>query len=83
MSSILEDLELLKMLSNEGLLEEYLFKVGLEIGMGPLVEDSNTGGLGVCVGLVAEGLGKDWWGPEGDEAGTGCENFLLGRGDCR
>ena len=56
MSSILEDLELLKMLSNEGLLEEYLFRVGLEIGMGPLVADSNTGGLGVCIGLAAGGL---------------------------
>lgn len=47
MSSILEDLELLKMPSNEGLLEEYLFSVGLDIGIGPLGADSNTGGLGV------------------------------------
>jgi hypothetical protein len=47
MSSILEDLELLKMLSKEGLLEEYLFRVGLKIGMGPLDADSNTGGLGL------------------------------------
>ena len=76
MSSILEDLELLKIVSNEGLLEEYLLRVGLDIGMGPLVSDSNTGGLGVCIGLAAGGLEKD-------EAGMGCENFLLGSGDCR
>jgi len=47
MSSILEDLELLRIPSNDGLLEEYLLRVGLEIGIGPRGSDSNTGGLGV------------------------------------
>ena len=65
--------------SNVGLLEEYLFKVGLDIGIGPLCADSNTGGLGVRTGLEAGGLEKDWRCPV---AGIGCENFLLGGGDC-
>ena len=64
---MLEDLEPLRMPSNEGLLDEayLLFKVGLDIGMGPLKSDS-VGGLGV------------WMGLEGGELTRGWETFLLG-----
>lgn len=81
MSSILDDLELRKIPSNDGLLEEYLLRVGLEIGIGPLDSDSNTGGL-ESTGLAGGGLDNERRCPRLENVGLGFENFLLGGGEC-